>query len=415
MKQKFSGMQRRVVFVCTFAYIIAYCNRFNLSAVLGQLGTALCITSAQAGLIQTCFALSYAAGQLVNGLFVDRVKPVRHMVTGVCVACVCNILMGIVARYPALLALSLLNGAGQSMIWTPIVRMLAHYFPDERQRRRANAIHSFAVVFGHLAAWASSGVLASVVGWRLSFIAPGTAGLGGVLLIGWLMRNQRQGGAHASAAVAAASWGAAWRCFARTGLILIFIASMLYGFVRDCIVTWAPTLLGDASGGNMLSSTALSLIIPLLNAAGIALGYALRERKNQSNRRVTALLMGCVALFSLPLLFVRGMLPMALLMGCACACMYGLNPILTALIPLEYERAGCIALCAGLIESFIYAGSSLSGVTGGAIYESMGTVPLYACWILSALAASLLLRLAGGKRFTRLLEPQEAVNKAPGQ
>ena len=38
-------MQRRAVFVCTFAYIIACCNRFTLSAAPGQQGTALRIAS----------------------------------------------------------------------------------------------------------------------------------------------------------------------------------------------------------------------------------------------------------------------------------------------------------------------------------------------------------------------------------
>ena len=163
MNQPFTRIQRRVVFACTLAYVVAYCNRFNLSAALEQLSAALQITPAQAGLLQTCFAVTYAVGQLVNGMVVDRVKPVRHMVTGVCIACACNILMGAVAVYPAMLVLSLLNGAGQSMLWTPIVRLLARFFPEERQRRRANMIFSFAVVIGHLAAWAASGVLASAV------------------------------------------------------------------------------------------------------------------------------------------------------------------------------------------------------------------------------------------------------------
>ena len=33
MHQPFSRVQRRVVFACTLAYMAAYCNRFNLSAV----------------------------------------------------------------------------------------------------------------------------------------------------------------------------------------------------------------------------------------------------------------------------------------------------------------------------------------------------------------------------------------------
>lgn len=408
MNQPFTRIQRRVVFACTLAYVVAYCNRFNLSAALEQLGAALSITPAQAGLIQTCFAVTYAAGQLVNGMVVDRVKPVRHMVTGVCIACACNILMGTVAVYPAMLALSLINGAGQSMLWTPIVRLLARFFPEERQRRRANMIFSFAVVIGHLAAWAASGVLASAVGWRLSFLVPGALGLPCLAVICALVKDSGES-SSARAAAAPASWRAAWPIFARTGLLPVFLASILYGFVRDCIVTWVPTLLSAEGGGSALSSTALSLIIPLLNAAGIALGYVLRERENQSNRRVTALMMACAGLCCVPLLLVRGALPMALLMGASCACMYGLNPILTALIPLEYERAGCIALAAGLMDGFIYVGSSLAGVTGGAIYGTLGARPMYLCWILAALAAAALFRFSGWKRFTAPLETPDGL------
>lgn len=407
MHQPFSRVQRRVVFACTLAYMAAYCNRFNLSAALEQLGAALRITPAQAGLLQTCFAVTYAAGQLVNGMVVDRVKPVRHMVTGVCIACACNMLMGIVAVYPAMLVFSLLNGAAQSMLWTPIVRLLARFFTEERQRRRANMIFSFAVVFGHLAAWAVSGVLASAVGWRLSFLVPGALGLPCVAVIRALVKYS---GESASVhAAAPASWRAAWPIFARTGLLLVFLASILYGFVRDCIVTWVPTLLSAEGGGSALSSTALSLIIPLLNAAGIALGYVLRERENQSNRRVTALMMACAGLCCVPLLLVGGALPMAFLMGASCACMYGLNPILTALIPLEYERVGFIALAAGLMDGFIYVGSSLAGVAGGALYGTLGARSMYLCWILAALAAAALFRLSGWKRFTASLDTPDGL------
>ena len=407
MNQPFTRIQRRVVFACTLAYVVAYCNRFNLSAALEQLSAALQITPAQAGLLQTCFAVTYAVGQLVNGMVVDRVKPVRHMVTGVCIACACNMLMGIVAVYPAMLVFSLLNGAAQSMLWTPIVRLLARFFTEERQRRRANMIFSFAVVFGHLAAWAVSGVLASAVGWRLSFLVPGALGLPCVAVIRALVKYS---GESASVhAAAPASWRAAWPIFARTGLLLVFLASILYGFVRDCIVTWVPTLLSAEGGGSALSSTALSLIIPLLNAAGIALGYVLRERENQSNRRVTALMMAYAGLCSVPLLLVGGALPMALLMGASCACMYGLNPILTALIPLEYERVGCIALAAGLMDGFIYVGSSLAGVAGGALYGTLGARSMYLCWILAALAAAALFRLSGWKHFTAPLDTPDGL------
>ena len=69
------------------------------------------VTSAQAGRIQTCYAVAHAVGQLVNGSIVDRVKPVWHMLAGVSVACACNLRMGAAATYPAIDLLILAAGA----------------------------------------------------------------------------------------------------------------------------------------------------------------------------------------------------------------------------------------------------------------------------------------------------------------
>ena len=120
-------------------------------------------------------------------------------------------------------------------------------------------------------------------------------------------------------------------------------------------------------------------------------------------------MMACAGLCCVPLLLVGGALPMAFLMGASCACMYGLNPILTALIPLEYERVGFIALAAGLMDGFIYVGSSLAGVAGGALYGTLGARSMYLCWILAALAAAALFRLSGWKRFTASLDTPDGL------
>ena len=82
----------------------------------------------------------------------------------------------------------------------------------------------------------------------------------------------------------------------------------------------------------------------------------------------------------------------AVLLGLICAGMYGANTMLTALIPLQYDRIGRTGMTAGMIDSSIYAGSAIAGVLGGGLYEGAGAPALYGAWIgAAAVCAALML------------------------
>ena len=98
----------------------------------------------------------------------------------------------------------------------------------------------------------------------------------------------------------------------------------------------------------------------------------------------------------------------ALLMGVACACMSGVEPLVTTLIPMEYDREGLIGLSAGLMDSLIYVGSALAGVTAGLIRESLGLNALFMGWAAAALLCALLSAGADGMlRRYRALSPAD--------
>jgi len=86
----------------------------------------------------------------------------------------------------------------------------------------------------------------------------------------------------------------------------------------------------------------------------------------------------------------------ALIMGVTCACMGGVEPLMTTLIPMEYEREKLIGLSAGLMDSLIYVGSALAGVAAGFIRESMGLNALFMGWAIAAAAAAMLAAMADG-------------------
>ena len=74
-------------------------------------------------MFQTVFALIYAIGQIVNGARADHTSIRRSIGTGLILSAVCNVLLAASDNYVLMMALWALNGAAQSMLWAPIVKL----------------------------------------------------------------------------------------------------------------------------------------------------------------------------------------------------------------------------------------------------------------------------------------------------
>ena len=165
VKAAFSRRQRRIFLGCFICYFSAYVTRLNLPAALNSLMTDMSLTGAQCGLLQTVFALVYACGQFINGAIVDRVSARRHILLGLSLSGLCNLLFGLATRYWMLVVLWALNGAVQSMIWTPVVKLLSVWFKGRRRSRASFGI-TMTLITGNLCAWMLSGFMASAVNWH---------------------------------------------------------------------------------------------------------------------------------------------------------------------------------------------------------------------------------------------------------
>lgn len=404
MKKRFSPLQNHVIIACMMLYSTAYLNRLNLSAALGSVMEALSLSATRAGILPSAFAITYAAGQMVNGALVDRLNPVRHMIIGLVCSAACNLLMAVSCSFEMLLALCLLNGVFQSMLWTPVVRLVAMHF-RQQERPRANILISITLIIGHLGAWAISGYMSGLLSRRASFAAPAVIAVPVALMAGWMLRSVKAepaAQAPKSAKEAGSSIRSALGMYWVSGFVVMLAVSVLFGFVRDSIRTWAPQILGEISGDAM-SATTLSLVIPLINAIGMMGSYVLQRMPSLRNRRIVSLLMTAGMAFCALLCGAKGVALCALLMGCACACMSGMEPLMTTLIPMEYEHERLIGLSAGLMDSLIYVGSALAGVAAGFIRESMGLNALFLSWAAAAVIAALLAVAADGmlKRYRR--------------
>ena len=391
----FTSTQKRMLTICLSIYTSAYFCRLNLAAALESIASALSLSIPAAGFLQTVFALVYAMGQLVNGSMVDELNPARYVLVGIVGSAASNILMGASANYPMLIAACAMNAAFQSMLWTPIMRLIALYFRRSDERERVNVTLALTLVIGHFGAWAISGFMAKLVSWRFSFFAPAmltlAVGLASALAFRGLdvTGQEKQVRAEQAGKPAASTMAV----FTGTGFFLVLVACVLYGFIRDSVVTWTPTLLSHLSGTSSLTSTAFTLVLPVINIAGVVIGHTLR-RRGANPHVVVVIMMLAAIVFCVPLMMQNSLLLTAVFLGCICAGMYGANTMLTGRIPLYYDRVGKTGLTAGLIDSLIYTGSAIAGVFGGALYDGMGASALYSSWIAAAIAAALLMGMA---------------------
>ena len=239
MKEAFTRNQRRIFLLCFACYGSAYVGRLNMSAALNGLATDLSLTDARAGVFQTVFALIYSLGQIVNGSLVDRISARRYIGTGLLLSAACNALFGMTSNYTLLVILWALNGAAQSMLWTPVVKLLTVWFKGSR-RDRASFGLSLTMIIGHLAAWGVSGALASMMSWRYAFFVSaavvGIAGIAGLVLITDAPAPGEDIGTAADVAAAPEkSNGSAMplgRLLGSTGLGLLLLCCICNGFVR---------------------------------------------------------------------------------------------------------------------------------------------------------------------------------------
>lgn len=391
-KLPFSREQRRCLTLCFLSYAAAYTGRLNLSAALVGLKNSLALTDARAGLFQTVFALAYAAGQVFNGSRVDRVSARRSIAVGLFASAVCNLIFGLTENAAVLTAVWALNGAAQSMLWTPIVKLTATWFSGA-ERERASVILSVTIICGHLAAWGLSGTMASMFHWRFSFLLPAAILAAAGIAAAALLRDRPDAEAADPSTVKAAP--AVGRMALRplirsTGLAALLACCICNGFVRDSIVTWGPTILAE-SGGLSLNATLVSLVIPILNLCGVMVVRRCYRLLGGSARGAVGILLAGSAVVSLLMLpSGLGVIWSALMLGLCCAANSGINPMINTLIPMEYDGTGRVGLVAGLVDCFIYLGSALSGVVTGALSDAIGWHWVYAVWAFVSFAGALL-------------------------
>ncbi len=181
--------QYRIFATVWITYFAYYLCRFNLSIVKGTLIKGYTWSEIEVGWAFTTLALAYALGQMINGQLADRFGGRRIATLGVAGSVVMNLAVFVLlmvappgighSRLVFWLFISFwgVNGLFQSMGWSSMVRIMAHWYPT-RIRGKVMGAMGTCYLLGNAFTWLVCLILISHFGqqlgldWRSVFLVP---------------------------------------------------------------------------------------------------------------------------------------------------------------------------------------------------------------------------------------------------
>ena len=368
------------------AYSCVYLCRLNLSVASVLIKEQGIMNESELGALSGIFLATYAAGKLFLGRVGDKIPPKNLIVSGLFLCSFANFVFSFFPPTPFLYILWMLNGAAQSLIWGPILRIVSSHFEKER---RATVLSFLATCIG---VGSILGVFAATVGISLfktvsaAFFLPAaiTLFIAAVFFIFVHDKEDKTSAKLPPLPIKELLFDPAFRRMA--------LPAFMHGVIKDNINVWMCLFFVSAYNLDLKNLAFYIFLVPLLTLVGrIIFLPVLRLCKNNEN--VTAALsLFLTAVFMIAL--STGKLPLSLALICfgGSACMISMaNTTLLSVFPARYLERGCVSSVASYMDVLTYSGAAIGSVVYGAVTESFGYTPMFLSWFVLALFSGILL------------------------
>ncbi|NLE12204.1 MAG: MFS transporter [Clostridiales bacterium] len=405
MKKQFrGGFMSKFCLLCCLVYFASYITRINYSAVLVEMITDMNITRELGSIAVTGALITYGLGQITSGMLGDRFPPNLVIAVGQIGTSLINISVFFIPNIYVITVVWCFNGFFQSMLWPPLVRIMAEQL-DEHNFLRTCVYVSAASSVAIIAIYLFAPMVIMLSGWRTVFIICGAIGLVTVTL--WLAGTAKLKSPETSQFTSDKSnqQKVRFRAIASSGIALIMVAIILQGILRDGITTWMPTFINDVFNLGTSISIVTTVILPIFSIISISIASKLLGRIRHE-LKTSALLFGtalAAALLMIPAYSLGIVAVSALLMAVITGCMHGINLMLISRLPMSYKRFGKISTISGALNACTYIGAALSTYGFAVLSERFGWYFIIISWVVVC-AAGTAVCIAVVPRWTRFIE-----------
>lgn len=374
--KKYTRNRMVMVFgLCWFVYFCANIGRLSYSAVMAAMMEERGFSQVQCGLVGTGLYICYGVSQTAAGFLGDKLDSRKMILMGMLLSAGMNLGMGLAGTTGQMLVLWCVNGAAQAMLWPPIIRI----FSDRLSSgcRKKACIHiSTTFALGTLAVYFLAGVFLERIGYRGIFIMTagivGTAGVIFFTVFGRLERGMKKQKEDAGPKQKPVPEQKGWiNPEILTLLGILSVALIMQGMLRDGVTSWVPAYLDSVYHKGLQTSTLATMVLPVVNLAGVYAAEFIRKKGGKSEISISALLF-LVAAAAAVVMICFGSFHIAVAVGAFAvitSCMLGINTMIVNVIPVYFTWTGRISLISGILNSSVYIGSSLALYGIGAVAE----------------------------------------------
>lgn len=430
-KTKSLNIAKLLAILCPLVYFASYLTRKDYSIVLEAIIQSEHIGKDVAGFVETLSLISYGAGQVISGILGDRFKPQKMITTGLAATVAINIAMPFC---PSSLraVVWFLNGFAQSMLWPPMVRILAATM-DKRMYDDTCVNTNIAGISGTVLIYLSSSLLwiGAFKDWRLTFFAD--AAISAVILAVWIVsfrkidpdgslfkiekkkeflqshrihiyrpKAKKATGKKKSvkknkkriAAMYAVNLSdsannktkLSIKLLLGSGFIFIALGIILQGMLRDGITDWVPSFIADTF--NLQSDKAIlkSVALPILGVISLKIIGFINNKfvKEEVRAAGVTFAVGTACCAALLALYTKNQYVTLFASSVIVGTMHAVNLFLVSIVPSKFAKYGLVSTMSGIINSLTYVGSAAAIYGFGFISEHFGWNACVISWVVVA-------------------------------
>ncbi|MFI3227108.1 MAG: MFS transporter [Clostridia bacterium] len=374
--------ENKFIFLCCFLYFSSYIARSNYGVVILEIVDNLHITNSEASIAVTLSFISYGVGQLISGVLGDRFHPKWLLLTGIIATSVINFLVVFTQSVVILTLLWTLNGFSQSLIWPPLIKIMAINL-SESMYKKSCAYVTMSCAFATCFIYILAPVCVAFGGYKTVFLL--TAILGAICSVLWYKKAPL---GQFNAMKNAENNISSVQLIIKTGIAPLLLVIVIHGALRDGVATWMPTFISENFAFSNVISILSTVILPIFSIIIIAIMKNI-SAKNEMNLASVIMLISCVS--SIILLVLRQNVVISITsMALISSCMQGMNLILLSNLPVKFLKYGKVATLSGILNSFTYIGSALATYGIAKVTEIFGWNTTILLWIVITLISTII-------------------------
>lgn len=371
----------RITLLLAAAYMISYVTRINFGAIISEMADATGFGKSALSMSLTGSFICYGAGQLISGILGDKISPKRLVSLGLGVSVIMNLLIPMCQDPNQMLAVWCANGLAQAFMWPPMVKIMTGLLSAEEYKQAVTKV-SWGSSVGTILIYLLAPIVITATSWRGVFYV--SAALGVVMLVIWNLRAsdvevaKRQAKRQESAP----------KHLLSPMMLLILLAIVLQGMLRDGITTWTPSLIAESFGLSNAVSILTGVLLPVFSIFSFQAANRLYCKRFENPLACAGLLFCCggICAVLLYLCFGKSVVASAFLCAALTGCMHGVNLMLICMLPPFFSKYGNAAMVSGILNSCTYVGSAISAYGIAALSENFGWKNTVLLWLLIALA-----------------------------